>query len=204
MTPTPRIPTAPGFLTTLGLALCLTLGACASPPPGARSDAGMTPEAYPAVFDAAREVLTDYRFTLDRVDAARGVITTAPKRTTGLAGPWDREQSTLRQEAQDLLHQHERTARVSFEPADAPTSVTVEVVVERVRRPNWRIESDAIRRSTYARDPLSIREGQRPEFREPIDEDRALAARLMEAIRARAGLPAPEASVASDTDAPAS
>ena len=151
--------------------------------------AAFTPETYPGVFDAARETLAEYRFTLDRVDAARGVITTAPKQTAGLATPWDREQSNLGDEAADLIHQQERTARIIFEPAMAPTSVRVEVVVDRVRRPNWRVEPDAIRFSTFAEDPQAERHGQRGEFRDAVREDRALAARLLARIAERAGLP---------------
>ncbi len=186
---------------------CLSLAAlvgCASPPTGARADADITPESYPDLFNAARAVLTNYRFTIDRVDAARGVITTHPKRTAGLASPWDREQSSLAQEFEDLVHQQERTARITFEPADAPTRVSVEVVVGRVHRPHWRIETDAIRQSTHARDPLGIRTGQPAEFRETVAEDRALARRIMADIHARAGLPAagneaPPATLAPDT-----
>ncbi len=174
------------------LLACLSLAAlvgCAAPPPGARADADIAPEFYPDLFNAARAVLADYRFTIDRVDAARGVITTHPKRTAGLATPWDREQSGIAQEFEDLAHQQERTARVTFEPPDAPTRVWVEVVVGRVHRPHWRIETDAIRQSTHARDPLGVRSGQPPEFREPVAEDRALARRIMADIRVRAGLP---------------
>jgi hypothetical protein len=178
----------------LRLLACLapvTLTACASAPPaGARSDADFAPEMYPDLFNAAREVLAEYRFTIDRVDAARGVITTYPKRTAGLATPWDREQSSLPQEFEDLAHQQERTARVTFEPPDAPTRVSVHIVLDRVHRPNWRVETDAIRQSTHARDPLGIRAGQPPEFREPVAEDRALAERIMADIQARTGLDA--------------
>ena len=53
---------------------------------------------YEEVFSAAREVLAKYRFGINRIDASRGVITSFPKRTAGLASPWDREQSTLGQE----------------------------------------------------------------------------------------------------------
>jgi hypothetical protein len=176
-------------------ALCLTPGligcagatrtADAIAPPRAAVD----PDAAPALFDAAREALAEFRFTLDRVDAARGVITTMPKQTAGIGTPWDREQSALSQEIEDLAHQHERTVRVVFEPAGAPTEVRVEVVVHRVRRPNWRVETDAIRQSSHARDPLAIRSGQRPEFTDPVAEDRALAARILARIGAISGVP---------------
>lgn len=170
--------------------LVILTGCATAPPESARADADFRADDYPALFDAAREVLSDYQFTLDRIDAARGVITTAPKRTAGLATPWDREQSTARQEFEDLAHQHDRVARITFEPADRPTRVAVEVVVHRVHRPNWRIETDALRQSTHAVDPIAVRAGQPGEFREPVAEDRDLARRLMADIHARAGIAA--------------
>lgn len=168
---------------------------CASRPQGSTA-AEVEPGSYPALFDATRQALTEYRFTLDRVDAARGVVTTAPKQTAGLATPWDREQSNADQRLQDLVHQQERVVRVVFEPPEEPTRVAVEVVVERVRRPNWRVESDAIRASTHARDPVAARSGVRAEYREPVSEDRLLAARLLARIREIAGLPPEPADVA--------
>lgn len=168
---------------------CLALTACSTVPQSAPTPpVPFAHDAYPTVFDAARRALSEFRFTLDRVDAARGVITTQPKPTAGLATPWDAEQSSLGQEARDLAHQHERVTRVVFEPADAPETVRVWVVINRVRRPGWRIESDALGWSTHARNPAARRNGGEPEFREPIREDRALAERILARIRELAGL----------------
>src|SRR5688500_8446844 len=72
---------------------------------------------YGEAFDAAREVLRAARFDIDRVDAGGGVISTEPKRSAGLATPWDREQSTMGQEFEDLLNHQQRTVRITFEPA---------------------------------------------------------------------------------------
>lgn len=192
MTRRPAIP-RPRPLFRLALLLLgpgWVLSGCASAPSGTPAGAELGAAAYPAVFDAARETLAEFRFTLDRVDAARGVITTEPKRTAGLLTPWDAEQSSAGTMSADLMNQHERVVRVTFDPPEAPTRVWVEVVVHRVHRPNWRVETDSIRHSTHARDPLGIRAGQPPEFREPVSEDRALAARLLARIRERAGLDA--------------
>lgn len=176
-------------LTMLCLPALLLAAGCsapdrAEPTPPLAFEAGT----YPVLFDAARESLAHHRFVLDRVDAARGVITTHPKRTAGLATPWDKEQSALSQEAEDLAHQQERVCRVIFLPPEAPNQVAVEVVVQRIRRPGWRIETDAIRYSTHAADPAARRAGDEPQFAEPIGEDRALAERILADIRARAGL----------------
>lgn len=175
-------------LAIVSLVLALPVLGCASHRVGATASA-VPAGSYPGLFDATRQTLGEYRFTLDRVDAARGVITTAPKQTAGLATPWDREQSSLGQRTDDLIHQQERVVRVVFEPAEDPTRISVEVVIQRVRRPNWRVESDAIRTSTHARDPLALRSGGRTEYREPVAEDRLLATRLLARIRELAGLP---------------
>ena len=176
--------------------LCLVPIGCAGPAPLAGDSNTGSPEArvafeddrYPAVFDAARDALGGLRFTLDRVDAARGVITTLPKATAGLASPWDREQSSIGDEGRDLMHQHERVVTVVFDPPESPEMVSVDVTIYRVRRPNWRVESDAIRLSTHARNPIARRAGDEPEFREAISADPALASRIAAEIARRAGL----------------
>lgn len=74
----------------------------------------VAPGRYAQAFDAARETLRDYNFTLDRVDARAGVITSEPRFSIGLANPIDPVQSTARQEIQDLLNQQDRRVRVAF------------------------------------------------------------------------------------------
>lgn len=146
---------------------------------------GAPPE---AVFDAVRETLVEYRFALDRVDAYRGVITTRPKRTVGLASPWDREQSGLDQEWEDLLNEQRRIVRVEFdrEPdASDYSSLSVSVELVRAHRPGWRLESESIRLSTHARTRNDEGELEPVSFDEVVGMDTRLAARLVEEIDAR-------------------
>lgn len=146
---------------------------------------------YDEVFAATREVLSGFRFGINRVDASRGVITTFPKRTAGLASIWDREQSTLGQEVEDLTNQQERVIRVVFEPRDEGVEVgasvqgRVEVTVLRVHRPHWRVESESIRFSTHARSRDVDGRVEAREFREPIGQDVALAKRVASEIARR-------------------
>ncbi len=138
---------------------------------------------YREVFEAMREVLGAYRFAIDRVDATRGVMTTFPKRTVGIGSVWDREQSSLGQEWEDFANQHERTVRVEFESVEDADGaevieVAVEVVVHRVHRPNWRVESESIGLSTYARSRDAMGRVEPGMFREPIGHDLALADRI--------------------------
>jgi len=152
---------------------------------------------YEQAFGVVREVLSDYRFGINRVDISRGIITTHPKRTSGLASLWDQEQSTLGQELEDLANQHEREIRVVFANAldsdgaesnaalgegDVPIELRVEVVVYRIHRPHWRIEPESIRYSTHARSRDSAGHLDSPSFREAIGQDKKLAERVLRAV----------------------
>lgn len=145
------------------------------------------------VFDATRETLMEYRFALDRVDARRGVITTHPKRTAGLATPWDREQSGLDQEWEDLLNEQRRVVRVEFDrDGDRFQSMEIQVEVIRTNRPGWRIETESVRLSDHAR--VRDRDGEvmPRSFGEVIGLDTRFAHRLAEAISARLSTAADE------------
>ncbi len=99
---------------TLGAGLGAGLGGCgvASEP---RTFA-VAPGGYVGAFDAARVELLNAGFTLERVDAARGVLSTTTKTTAGLATPWDGEQETVGQEWQDFVNRQARVIRVTFGP----------------------------------------------------------------------------------------
>lgn len=176
------------------------LASCAS---SQRGDA-LTPIAagqYAGAFEAAKKVLADYHFELDRVDARGGVITTAPLPSAGLATPWDNTQSGLMDEWEDLVNHQLRRARVTFEPEGAPPdgalpgpdlrllsvpmTVRIEVYIDRRHRPGWRVETSSIRLSSFTRDPgLSDRQ-MWPRYDTPFTRDRRLADRLGRALSER-------------------
>ena len=142
------------------------------------------------VIDAAREVLMEYRFALDRVDARRGVVTTHPKRTAGLATPWDREQSGLDQEWEDLFNEQRRVVRVEFDrdPDSGDGAITgarVQVEILRTRRPGWRVEAESVRLSSHARLRDADGELEPASQREVIGLDSQLAHRIAQAITQR-------------------
>lgn len=107
------------MLRVAGLVLCVGgLAGCSTP---TAQSVAIPAGRYREAFDAARTVLREYRFDLDRVDARAGLITTAAKPTAGLATPWDLEQSSISQEWEDLINQQQRRVTVSFtstRPAD--------------------------------------------------------------------------------------
>ncbi len=197
---------------SLGLTGCLagSLGGCRAPAESVATP--VAPGRYAEAFDQTRDLLAARQFKLERVDARAGVITTQPKPSTGLATPWDGEQSSFQDEWADLLNQHERQVRVTFvpvgagEPADrtpevdlreldVPLEAHFEVTVLRVSVPGHRIEPSAIGMSTRWSDPQMARRGVGPADRVPLRADDALAARLADALRRRLGDP-----VVSDAD----
>ena len=145
-----------------------------------------TPGRYDEAFDAVRDVLSEFRFAIDRVDARRGVITTHPKRSAGLGTPWDREQSTLTQEWEDLINEQRRVVRVEFEQGEESSNqARVRVEVLRTHRPNWRVQSESVRLSTHARSRDVNGELEPGSYLEPVGLDTALAWRLAAAINDR-------------------
>ncbi len=99
---------------SVGVAAYAALGSgCASSHATSRV-VDVEPGKYSEAFDAARETLRDYDFTLDRVDARAGVITSEPRFSVGLANPADPVQSTLGQEWRDLMNQQDRRVRIVF------------------------------------------------------------------------------------------
>lgn len=192
---------------------------CSTRPAGG-VEFGVQAAEYERAIEAARDVLLEARFEIDRVDASAGVVTTLPKGTGGLLTPWDAEQTTMQQEWQDATSTHQRRVRVTFEPAavdrrDPPAgqaaadvagggvigasraldlrrsgvalTARVEVYVDRVRRVGTRLESESIRRSTWAVDPALVGRGMSPSYTTTVDRDDLLAARLVARIRERLG-----------------
>ncbi len=211
-----------GTLAPLGISLAAiasTLGACGHATTGGTSFA-IAPGRYDAAFDATRDVLRDYRFDLERVDAGAGVISTHPKETAGFVTLWDREQSSLKDEWDDFSNRQAREVRVTFEPT-SPTSsggylppdvrdagemtASVEVYLLRWREVGWRLETEAIALSRHARDPV-FAERAGSSFWTAIRRDEDLSARLASEIASRLGAqtftPAP--SMTAPPDLPAS
>jgi hypothetical protein len=163
-------------------------------------------EQYGEAIEAARATLRDARFTVDRVDSQAGVVSTFAKPSAGLGTPWDREQATLGEEVSDYVNQQERVASILFEGdaddvrlATGTLKVTVDVVVYRVRRSGWRVETESISRSRHSVDPLAISRGQPGTFRQAVRRDDTFAAVLADRIQARLGMTPLEVQQAEDS-----
>ncbi|MFA6044670.1 MAG: hypothetical protein WC718_06770 [Phycisphaerales bacterium] len=179
----------------LGLlgALAATLGGCnAAGPPTFQVQAGD----YQAAFNISREVLRDYQFDLERVDAAEGVITTADKSSAGLATPWDGVQTTAYQQLSDLGNDQARRVRITFLPvdgadasfapsADVPCVGDVHVVIRRVQSALVRPSSRSIQLTTTATDPALAARGIYSRYDVPVERDEELENRIARRIEAR-------------------
>lgn len=168
----------------------LNLSGCASSEGPTTFD--VAPGQYTRAFNTARETLRDQFYSIDRVDAEAGVISTFPKDSAGLATPWDSDQSSLKQEWEDLAADQRRTIRVVFERqpgGQEPALGRVTVVVDRRYRPGIRIPAKSVKSASLTQDPALAQRGMWPAYDVAVEEDRALAARLAGEIASRLAEP---------------
>lgn len=192
-------------LAASGLIMLSLLGACSANKAvddGSVASVGgvarwdVPPGRYGEAFHHARDVLRDWNFTLERVDAQGGVIATQQKGTAGLVTPWDREQSGLGQEVEDTLQRQKRAVRIDFVPgggdvtvddlrkAPGPVQMRVSVDVYRWQRSGWRLNTQAVLYSTYTRDPQGDESGM-SSYGVAVGKDEQLAARVLDEVRRR-------------------
>ncbi len=183
------------------LAAVSLLGACASTPDSPEVE--IAPGDYARAFDAARVIVIDHRFSIDRVDAAAGVIASDAKQSSGLFTPWDTEQATFSQELEDSMNFQQRRVRVTFEPragegerAERPFDLRehgeplvcrFEVAVERIERPGRRVPTRAVRRGTQTVDPELRARGMWPAYAVTTTLDPYLAGELAAELRRSLG-----------------
>lgn len=146
---------------------------------------------YADAFQAARGVLRDHRFEVERVDAEEGVLTTRPKASSGWASPWDTEQTTAVQESSDLFNQQRRRVRVTFEPARAAPGEArtgrVVVAIDRVQSTGVRLNPRSVQLTTVSVDPALSARGVWTQYDVPVERDAAFEARLARAIEKALG-----------------
>lgn len=168
-------------------ALAAGMASCASQQQAAAPEVR---SAYEATFDAARDVLREEGFELQRIDALAGVITTRPRESSGLATPWINDGPGALTGVEGMLHHQRRQALVTIGRGDE-ASLDVRVVVERIERPGRRIDSASLRSSSRYVDEEWARRGLQPATAAPIARDPEHEARLVSLIERRAAETAP-------------
>lgn len=180
-------------------------GGCQSPPNHTASDVVAQPlaanfdlefDSYPTAFAATKDVLREAGFTLDRIDAQRGIMTTRPRSSAGIFTPWLDFSESLGGDVESALHAEWRRVRVHVldrqtrEPlraGDAPDrlSMQLEVIRERVQRPHRRTDPRLIRRTSFARESELVQREMQPGYTVPLDRDVELARRLLQEVERR-------------------
>ncbi|MEM1211991.1 MAG: hypothetical protein AAGI68_06790 [Planctomycetota bacterium] len=183
----------------LALALLITLTACSTTPDAALGDAAsavsspatstIPAEQYHDALDAARRVLLDFGYTLDRDDHRFGVLTTRPLAAATLAEVWRPDNRTADLAAEATLVDLRRTVRVTLLPltrSNPPThfALGVEALIARRQAPLRYLNGSA--RSVFATlnalpDEWQAR-GIEPEYWQPVKRDAALEAHLTQRI----------------------
>lgn len=184
ITTIPVIPAAAVCKAVLAVFIIAATGGCASSRPN--SDVTFSQERYTQAFDAARDTLREYKFTLERVDADEGIITTASLDSAGLAAPWQTHQTHLSQDAGDFLNHQQRRARVTFVPVtiDGVTQrvAQVEVYVDRLHSPGLRVPARASTLWSVSNDPVAASRGVTYLHSVPRERDTSLEKRIADRI----------------------
>lgn len=180
----------PYYASLIGIFLLTTLG-CASAPSEQQQSARLTFAAdhYPAVFEAAVETLRDHGYRIARRDYRFGTITTFPKEAATLAEFWVNDATTLDQRRADTLNSQQRTVTVKVEQSDgeAGYALTVQVLVQRLQRPERYLTHSASARisASYTAIPIHLKkQGIDGPYAQTLDRDPLLERRLVESIMA--------------------
>lgn len=184
----------------ISLFALLGVASCASRP--AATELRVTAAEYPRAFQAAKDVLRDASFELDRVDASAGIITTAPRPWAGFMTPWVPHATGGRSALEGFAQNERRVARVRFEPSDQANAESsdriarVDVEVEHVERPGRRVSVASARLTSQWTDPRLLNQGLQPSYAYPAAADPDLAARLLREVSERMSASDEPASVA--------
>jgi len=161
---------APMRIVMLLLVVFALTGCTGSPKPAPGSNAfEIEASAYTGVFRQAKRVLRDANFTLDRVDARHGIITTKPRPSVGFLTPWLGHHKNFEQSCFGIVNREQRIASVTFMPTgndgsvdirfyEGTLTVQIDVHVERIEQPGRRHDASGIMYSSFS---SSLQRGRR-------------------------------------------
>jgi hypothetical protein len=149
----------------------------------------VSPSEYAAMFDRARNTLRDAGFTIERVDAAAGVITTAPMpgldawkspllRNAGVAGLRSWHGGTVEAKAVFTTS----PAVVDLRTATTPLILRFEVVERREYHPSKKVDTTSVVYGSEFSDRDYARRGLEPFFTVAVDRVYPAEAALSRAV----------------------
>lgn len=219
----PPIHPAAIVLPGLFLALVVMLGGCGRAVVQTDNPIPITTAEYDRVFNASVDVLRDFGFMPARQDRRFGVITSRPRLAASVFEPWRTDNTTGDQVLANTINHRRRTVRVELLPRstevgpDAPAARTnyqlaVTVELEQRQHPPRNLHTAAASsvafygRSGGARRVLTAagveRSFWRPVGRDPLLEQRLIAAILTRANQPTGGAAADEPAASAATDRP--
>jgi hypothetical protein len=172
--------------------LLAALLACGSTETGRTIE--IAPGEYPLALNATRDALRASGYTVERVDAAAGEVSTMEKTVAGLATPLAPENRAASGLVADTLSNRPRTVRVRFRDAsnpdapptaDGPVRAEVDAIIWRRLNPNWRIETETTAGNTIWIDPLMARRGVTAATPVPLKRDDRFASVIAKRITDR-------------------
>ena len=173
-----------------GLFLLTALG-CHSIPAEQPQAARLTFSAdrYPAVFEAAIKTLRSKGYRIARRDYRFGTITTFPKEAATAAEFWIDDATTRTHRRADTLNAQQRTitVRVEQQGEEPGYSLTAEVLIQRLQRPERYLTHSASNQNTatYSAVPIHLSDrGLTGPFAQDLERDPLFERRLLEAIKA--------------------
>jgi hypothetical protein len=191
-------------LTLLILSLLPTLTGCA----GRAESRSFEIQAgtYDDAIIATRDTLRASGYTLERIDATAGEITTTERTVAGLASPFASENRNVSGLVADTLTNRPRTVRVRFRDAtnpasppnpDAPVRAEVDAMIWKRVRPGWRVETETMVGNAISRDRAEQRRGVSSGEPVPVGRDddfaRVIARRIQQRLADRIASDRPDA-----------
>lgn len=182
--------------------MALVFAGCASTGP---TTVQIPPGGYAQAFSITKDEIRSLGFTLARIDARDGVITSAAKSSAGFATPWIHTEASFGANVDSFFHRDQRRMTISFEPvgevADARASplgpdrrswkgeltCNVSVMHERLYRPGLRLSPVAVRLSNVTSFDADAGGAPPATIIREIGEDTHLESKLARLIRDRLG-----------------
>ncbi len=171
----------------------------------------IAPAEYHRMFDASVDVLRNHKFIVDRKDRRFGIVTSRPQVASSILEPWQTDNSTPIDYAENTINYQRRTVRVELRPvtaqpaapqpnsaapapstppvADSPAEfeLAVTVTVDRLYHPPIQLYTSALQTFNFRHQRTRYRDvtseyGVDSSYWQPVGRDEELEKRLLAEI----------------------